>query len=145
VNPLKTMAVQQEHVAVYNSTNELLKPPKKMKVVEVCDDELVENYVKNSNNVENVLYLCSNLTIFGTEYKVGEFVILPNSTNISPSFGKIKKLLCSQKNGYLMYQKTISVYCEKSDLFMISELSEDEIIPVEHLADYHPLEGSALS
>ena len=139
------MAVQQEHVAVYNSTNELLKPPTKMKVVEVCDDELVQNYVKNSNTVEDVLFLCSNLTIFGAEYKVDEFVILPNSTNISPSFGKIKKLLSSQKNGYLMYQKTLSVYCEKSDLFMITELLEDEIIPVEHLADYHPLEGSALS
>ena len=97
------MAVQQEHVAVYNSTNELLKPPTKMKVVEVCDDELVQNYVKNSNTVEDVLFLCSNLTIFGTEYKVDEFVILPNSTNISPSFGKIKKLLSSQKIYYKMF------------------------------------------
>ena len=82
--------------------------------------------------------------MFGTEYKFNQFVLLPDSTNAKPSFGKIKQLLCSQENGYLRYKKTSSVYMESRDLFMICEIDEEDIILVQQLSDYYPLEGSPL-
>jgi hypothetical protein len=73
-----------------------------------------------------------------------QFVILNGSTNKSPCFGKIKTLLCDEKKGYLIYFKTSSKYCCKSDLFIINVQDQQEISAVHHLADYHPLQGSAL-
>ena len=78
----------------------------------------------------SVLYECNNLSVFGTSYKVGQYVILPNSTNASLCLGKITKLLCCEKYAYLLYEKTRSEYCTKTDLFMINELKRFDVIPM---------------
>lgn len=121
----------------------MLPPSIEKKVQKTCTDELAQNYIKKGNVDGNVLFQCSKLSAFGTEYKLNQYVLLPNSSNISPSFGKIKKLLCSKESAYLMYQKTSNIFCSKTDLFMVAEKNVLDIIPVHHLADYHPLQGSA--
>ena len=82
--------------------------------------------------------------MFGTEFKLNQYVLLPESTNVNPSFGKVRELLCCQENGYLVILKTYSEYCQNTDLFMVFDLGEEDVVQLSHLADYHPLEGSAL-
>lgn len=68
-------------------------------------------------------------------------VILPESTNTSPIFGKIFKILCCQKEGYIYYQEMKSSYCPKSDLYFVSDTENFDMLPCLHLPSYHTLEG----
>lgn len=79
--------------------------------------------------------------MYGTDYKPGAFVILPESTNISPKFGKIFKILCCEKFGYIYYQKTKSTYSPATDLFMITDTEDYAIVPCQQLPSYHTIEG----
>ena len=67
--------------------------------------------------------------------------MLPESTNAKPSFGKIVKLLCDNRNqGHLCYKLVSSVYCNDSDLYLVKEYEQYAIIPIIQLADYHTIE-----
>ena len=70
----------------------------------------------------------------------GHFVILP-SRNDSLKFAKILKLLCCETYAYFLYKKTISTFCSKTDLHMITEYEDFDIIASNHLEDFRPLHG----
>ena len=132
-----------ELLSMYNSTSEMFPSSIETKVRNISYDKLALEYSKEKNC--GYLYECSKLAVYGTDYKVNQFVLLPQSTNRFPLFGRIKKLLCDEKNGYLIVNSTFCQYCAKSDLFIIDEKNGQELlVPVQHLADFHPLEGSAL-
>ena len=136
--------MHHERLSVYNSTNEMLPPSIEKKIQKICTDQITQHYLKSKTVAGNVLFQCAKLSAFGTEYKVNQYVLLPDSSNSCPSFGKITKLLCSKKSAYLMCQKTSNTFCPLTDLFMITEKNEHDIIQVDHLADYHPLQGNVL-
>ena len=73
----------------------------KFKVEEKIVLEFIESFPAHLEK----LYECTNLSCFGTSYRLNQFVILPESKNSSMSFGKIVKLLCCSKSGYILYQK----------------------------------------
>ena len=118
-------------------SNQLLVSPIDKTIVKVCTDAVVKNYLKSCHVHGGVLYTCKKLSIFNTEYKINQFILLPESTNSSPSFGKIKSLLCDEKYGYLVYEKTTSYYCKKTDLFFINinEDAKEEIILAHQLSE----------
>ena len=58
----------------------------------ITEDKLVQDFLRSHKVPGEKLYQCSKLSVFNTEYKVGQFIILPGSKNISPKFGEIKKL-----------------------------------------------------
>ena len=53
-------------------------------------DDLAKDFGKTLKT-PTVIYECSKLAVHGTEYKRGHYVILPESTNMFPVFGKISK------------------------------------------------------
>ena len=111
-----------------------------MNVFKVCNDKFVQNYVKTLKNTK-VLYECSQCTVFGTEYRSGVYVLLPESTNNLPVFGKICKVLCSEDSCHLYYKETKNTYLSEVDLFIIKEKKTFGIVQTDHLADYHVLNG----
>ena len=136
--------MHHESLSVYNSNNEMLPPSIEKTIQKISTDQITQHSIKSKTVAGNVLFQCSKLSAFGTEYKVNQYVLLSDSSNICPSFGKSMKLLCSKKSAYLMYQKTSNKFCPQTDLFMITEKNEIDIIQVDHLADYHPLQGNVL-
>ena len=62
------------------------------------------------------IYECSKISLYGTQYKCGQYIILPESNNSIFHFGKIIKLLACEKYCYLLYQETSNQYCQKTDL-----------------------------
>ena len=82
------------------------------------------------------------MSVYNTEYKRGQYVLLPNSTNEKPLFGKIFKLLCCEQGryGYLYYQKTSNTYRPDTDLFIVTDCNQFGIIATDQLADYHTIE-----
>ena len=84
--------------------------------------------------------ICIVFVIYGFFYS-GQYIILPDSTNARPLFGKIVKLLIDDNNqAHLLYQKTNNAYCAVSDLYMIKEYRQYAITPIMQLADYHTIE-----
>ena len=144
VNVLKTLITHHEKLSMYHATSEMIPAPVEKKINKQCLAPIAKQYVKNSKVHGGALYECKFLKVFGTQYKTNQFVLLNGSTNKLPCFGKIRTLLCCDKKGYLIYFKTSSKYCSKTDLFIINVQDQQEISAVHHLADYHPLEGSAL-
>ena len=69
------------------------------KIKDVCNDKIATDYLKRHKNIK-AFYECSKLSIFNTEYKQGQYVLLPESTNEKPLFGKIFKLLCCEQGKY---------------------------------------------
>ena len=110
-----------------------------------CTDDLTMKYLQDFKVAGNMLYECRTLSVWGTEYRVGQYVLIQGSTIDVPVFCIISKLLCCQKCAYLMLQKTSSVYCNKTDLYFISDESDYEVMPIEHLAAFHPLESYLVS
>ena len=144
VNVLYTLISGHERLNVYNSIGERLSLEINMKIQKlVTDDKLVLDFLKDHNVPGAKMYQCSKLSVFSTEYKIDQFIVLPGSKNISPKFGRIKHLLCCQKYGYLVYQDTNSTYCENTDLFFITEGKEQRILPTYQLSigNFRPLEG----
>ena len=140
VNILYTLTSQHEYSSVYHSTGDMIPTPIEKTIVRVSEDNRVQKYMKNNKIVGGAIYECSKMSIFGTVYKAGQFVILP-STNDCLAFGKIIKLLSCEFNAYFLYKKTIAVYCSNTDLYMIHEHEDYDIIPSHHLADFRPLQG----
>ena len=63
----------------------------------------------------------------------------------TPIFGKVHKLLCCQNSAYLICQQTSNTYDERSDLFYVEERNGYEIVGIDQLAAYHPLESYLVS
>lgn len=108
-------------------------------IKKVSEDIFVRRYMKKYKIVK-VMYECSKLSIFGTMYKQGHFVILP-SRNDCLAFGRIVKLLSCGENAYFLYKRNVSLHCSKTDLYMLTEHEDYDIIPSHHLADFRPLNG----
>ena len=69
----------------------------------------------------------------------GQYVILPFSTNSTMVFGRIMKLLCDEKFAYFQYRETSSYYDEKTDLHIITDNDEVDVIASHHLSDYRSI------
>ena len=89
------------------------------------------------------MYNCSKLAVYGTDYKVNQLVLMSETTNNNPVFGRIKGLACCKSYGYLILQAMTSTYCKNTDLYMVTETKKNTVTNVQHLADFRPLEGSA--
>ena len=75
----------------YGYLSEMLSDAIKKTIQKICSDQVVLKYLKSSNVPGGILYECSKIEVFGTEYKKGQYIILPKSTNASLFFGKIEK------------------------------------------------------
>ena len=102
VNVLYTMITNDEKKSVYHSTGQMIPSSISTNILGICSDQIVLNYLKKFKVPGDSLYHCSKLIIYGTEYKKGNYIVLPNSTNTQPYFGKISKLLCCKKFGYFI-------------------------------------------
>ena len=81
------------------------------------------------------MYECSKIAVFGTNYKKGQYVILPGSRNAILLLGKIEKLLCCLNFGYVLYRKVRSEYCSNTDLFFVNDTDQLDILAIHQLAD----------
>ena len=127
-------------MSAYNASGNLVPSVMENDILRVSSDLVVMDYMKK-RNAPKVMYECKKLSIHGTEYKPSQYVMLPESTNDTPVFGKIHKLLSCESFGYIMYQETTSTYCSKTDIFMVSENESFAVVPCMHLPSYHTLEG----
>ena len=141
VNPLFTMISQNERLSVYNSTGHMIPMAIQKKIKKVSRDNLVQTYLQSFKVPGGIMYQCSKMTIYGTTYKSGEYLILPESTNSSLVIGKICSLLCCQEYAYFKYQRNATSYCPKTDLYYVKGLPEYDIVASHHLADYRPLQA----
>ena len=114
-------------------------------IKEVCTDTIVNDYLKKFKVAGGQLYECTKLIVFGTQYHVDQYCLLQGSTNNIPVFGKIAKLLCSQDSAYLICQQTSNTYCHETDLFMVQEKNDYQLIATDSLAAFHPLESYDVS
>ena len=140
VNVLHTLISNDERLSVYNATTEMIPSALEKNISKRCTDELVKDFVKTLPSPK-ILHECSKLSVHNTEYKNGQFVILPESSNTLPVFGKILKLLSCEKFGYLYIQNTSNKYCPKTDLFYLTETQQFRIVPCMQLPCYHTLEA----
>ena len=106
------------------------------KIRGIATDKTVSEYLKSNKVVGEKLYVCDNLSVYGTDYIRGQYVILPNSTNSSMMFGRIVKLLCDEEFAYIEYRKTSSYYDERTDLHIVTDSEVMGISATNHLADY---------
>ena len=132
---------QNERLCVYNSESSEMFPSKlERNIKKICRDRIVLNYQEAYDMSEENLFECSKLIVFGTQYFKGQIILLPESSNNSPSFGQIVKLLSSeQEDAYFIYRKTLCTYDYKSDLYIIDLEKEHGVVMANHLADFHPL------
>ena len=139
------MVLQDERQNVYNlNSGNMLENEIEKNVKNICSDDIANDYLKKFKVFGGKLFECTTLVIHGTQYHVGQYILLPESSNEYPKFGKIVKLLCDKKHGYFMYQKTSSVYSRETDLFMIKVKEEQKIIMAKHICTYLPLESYLL-
>ena len=139
-NLLFTLISHDERRSVYESTTDMVSCTTEKTIKAICQDEIAKNYLRNSSVPENVLYECSKISVYNTEYRKGQFIVLPSSTNEHLVFGKIRKLLvCKKDNAYFVYEKTTNSYDPISDLYIIHKQTELELIPQHQLACYYPL------
>ena len=110
-----------------------------------CTDNVAKDYLKKYKVKGNMLYECGTLVVYGTEYRINQYIIIQGSTLRSPIFGKITKLLCSKNCAYLMYKHTSNRYCQEMDIYYVKDAEVYEVIPIEHLAAFHPLEPYLVS
>ena len=132
---------QDERLSAYQATSEMVPNAIERTIKNVCTNQIVTDYMKSLKTRDKVLYECSNVKIYGTSYRKGQYVLLPGSTNSLPKFGKIAKLLSSEECGYFMYRKTSNTYDPNFDVYIIEEQQEFEVIAAHHLACFHPLES----
>ena len=48
-------------------------------ITKVCDEAIVNDYLKKFKVAGGVMYECRNLTVFGTEYKLDQYCLLQGS------------------------------------------------------------------
>ena len=140
VNVLYTLISHDERLSAYNASTEMIPNPLENNITERCSDKIVKDFVEKLLS-PRVIYECSKLSVHGTEYKRGQYVILPESSNTLPVFGKIFKLLSCEKFGYLIVQKTSSKFCQNTDLYYLTETQEFKMVPCMQLPSFHTLEA----
>lgn len=135
------MISNDERTSVYNFSTSLLPSMIEKSIKDNFTDKIAMDFIERQNSLR-AFYECSTLSVYSTEYKRGQYVLLPYSTNTNPLFGKVVKLLCCDKGkyGYLYYQKTKSSYSKDIDVFMVVDKDEFDIIATMQLAYFHPLE-----
>ena len=144
-NILLTMVNQDERRNVYNlNSGNMIDCAIEKNIKNICSDDIAIDYLKKFRVFGGKLFECTTLVIHGTQYHEGQYILLPESSNEYPKFGKIVKLLCDSKHGYFMYQKTSSVYSTEADLFMIEVKEKQKIIMAKHICSYLPLESYEL-
>lgn len=134
------MISHDERLAAYENSGNLIPSPVEFAISKECTDDIVKDFARTFL-VSRAILECSKLCVYGTDYKIAQFVILPESTNSFPFFGKIVKLLSCSKYGYLFVQKTKSLYCHDTDLYILTETKQYDIIPCLQLPSYHTLEA----
>ena len=131
-----TLMKQQERLNVYNATSDMLSKEIDKNIQKICTQDIATSYVKTHKVYGGALHECSSLSVFGTAYKKGQYLVLPYSTNDYPRFGKIVQLLCDQKHAYFIYKEQIASYCKLTDVFFVREQEKFDLISQKHLADY---------
>ena len=105
-------------------------------IKKVCNDKIVQEFV-NANRISgNVLYLCSKISVYGTEYRKNNYIVLPGSKNSAMKFGKIVSLLCCIDYAYFKYEETKVNYNADTDLHFVTGTQKYNIVPQYHLPDY---------
>ena len=139
INPLKTMISFDEKITIYNLTGNVISSGTEKTIIKPCSDDIVKNYLKKATVQGDTLYECKNLSVFNTEYKIGQYILLPKSSHNSPVFGKIVKLLSCQSHAYFIFEKTSNRYDVGTDLFFLNGENILDIIPQYQLPCYSPL------
>ena len=84
------------------------------------------------------------MSVYGTSYFVGSFVLLPRESNDLPldyRFGKVETLLIIDGKPSLFVKMCKSELDMDYDLYFVSTVNEYKVIDVTELADFHPVEG----
>ena len=135
----------KESLSAYHHSGELLSSSIESDIIKVCDHPVVTNYTKSTQVAGGVMYECKKLSVFGTAYRPGHYLILPESTNEAFVFGKIVKLLVCEEYAYFLYERHIPTYCSKTDLWFVSKQKQPKtnrgIILSHQLPDFRPLEA----
>ena len=139
INVLQTMATFDEKITVYNLTGNLIPSETEKTIIKPCSDDIVKNYLKKATVQGDTLYECKNISVFNTEYRVGQYILLPKSSHYSPVFGKIMKLLSCESHAYFIFEKTSNRYDVDTDLFFLNGENILDIIPQYQLPCYYPL------
>ena len=137
------MISHDERLSAYNASTDMISSPLEYSIIKRCSDGIVENFVKTLPTPK-ILYECSKLSVHGTEYQHGQFVVLPESSNTLPVFGKILKLLSCEQFGYFVIQNTSNKYCSKTDLYFVIENQQFTVVPCLQLPSYLPIEAYPL-
>ena len=139
------MISNDERQTVWNMSNGMLISAIEKTILRECTDQIAIDYARDLTTT-TVFFECSKLSVYNTQYRKGQYVLLPSSTNEKPDFGKIEKLLiCDQgQYAYLYCQNTVSCYCPDTDLYMVTDSEQFVIIPTYQLPDYYPLEVERL-
>ena len=82
-----------ERVSVYNSTSDMVVTPIERTITKISKSPIVADYIGKHNVSGGIIYTCSKISVFGTNYREGQVVILPNSDNKLMEFGEIVELL----------------------------------------------------
>ena len=143
VNMPQTLIKQQESLSVYHSTGDILSSSIQKDIIKVCEHHIVKHYTTRNQVLGGVIYECKKLSIFGTKYNVGHYIILPESTNEAIVFGRIVKLLACKEYAYFLYEKHIPTHCSKTDLYFVTKKQKhiQGIILSHQLPNFRPLEG----
>ena len=129
-----------ERLSVFYSTGELIPSKLDRSIEKISNNETVVEFLKRNKVDGGYIYSCNRLEVFGTEYKVGNYIVLPESKNSNVQFGQIIELLSCESHGYLLLMKMLSEYCENTDLYFLTEQPIYEVIPTYQIHEYHPLE-----
>ena len=111
-----------------------------MNIAKICENEIVNNYLKKHNKEGLVIYECTKLVIHRTAYKKGHIIVLPNSNSYSMQFGKIVDLLVCKNYAYFLFKNIRSTYCPMTDLYFLEEIESYDMIPSHQLGCFRPLE-----
>ena len=144
VNPLSTVANQDERLSVYHSTGQMIPTNIEKRIKKQCHDKTALSFLESYEVSNGVLYECSTLKVFQTNYQKEQFVLLPGSKNSDLLVGKIEKLLCCSDYGYLLYRNMQAEYCPKVDLLFVKDTNEFDVIPTHWLCDPRPLQVTEL-
>ena len=132
---------QIEKNNVYSHSSQDIFPPDIEKnIKKECNNKIVIDFLKTSEISNARVYECTKLILHGTQYHKGQIILLPGSTNESPCFGQIVKLIYSDHEcAYFVYRNASSYYDARVDLFIIKLQNNHGMVQADHLADFHPL------
>ena len=144
-NLLLTLSQKSEFQATYLYEGSFFQSKFEKHVSGILKDADVLTLCQKQKNLQrHAVFLCSSLEYHGTPYRLGSFVILPKMANDLPStftFGKIEMLLFGNESAFLYVERYNAFYDESFDLYMLQTENVHEVVSVEQLEDFYPLEG----